>query len=946
MCVVKVDRRPPRGSLRHAGLLGCALALALLLPASGVRGQAPGADAAPGLREALELYRTEQYAEALPALLRYLEAHPNAANVRKLVGLAYLKLEQPALALPHLRAAAESLPDDESLPAAVRDAEQMWRLHREREARRPKPDDIRDWYARAERLIQKKRFADAEALLNRVLQEQPDHAPALLRLAEIFSAQSRFPESASLYRRLLHNPEVSAEEIELRLARVLAWAERYPEAVRHFDTYLRRRPHDVEARFQFAEVLRWSGQPGKAVPHYESALESRPNHLEARVGLGLALHTLEEYAGAVAELDRALQLGPDHAEARAARERALQAWHEQRKRQAALAQEKGNYAEAIQLLQNYLRDNPADAETLLRLARVQSWTRDYRNAAASYERYLGSQPADRQARLELAEVLSWSGNFDAARAAFRQVVDADPENARALVGLIRASQWSGKLEEAEPFLERLERAAPADPAIGEVRAQLAQLRQHRMRERAEQLEQRKDYPAALRAYREYLAAYGSDRRTEFRIAQLLAWNRQYGEAAEEYRQYIARYPDDLEARLDLADVLRWNAQYDDALQNYSALLAGHPRHPRALLGRAEALYASSDDLFAVRGAYSRVLAATPREPLAVRRYREIRDRLRPRLEVHSIGLFDSDDYARAMIEPQLSFLLPEGYRLVTRFQGLRVEQDRPLPAATPALVQLDQRRVGLDSILWGAQAGLRLERTRSWGAWGLEALGGGFSDERATFTLAADLTLHLSEQGRLWTRFEHGEAAFDLNTLASLLAGIRQDSWRTYYRQPLPAGFEFSAGYNLARLSAGRQDAFNDNLRHAGHVGLSFRRLRVFQPGYSYSASSYRVPSPLYFSPELYHVHRLEGLLVLFDRPAGRASVNGSGGFARINGASSFEFSVAPQAVFHLPGQWELAMGYQFGRSRSSAFGNPTYRVHSFSLTARLPLPRREGPQP
>ncbi len=169
-----------------------------------------------------------------------------------------------------------------------------------------------------------------------------------------------------------------------------------------------------------------------------------------------------------------------------------------------------------------------------------------------------------------------------------------------------------------------------------------------MREHAEQLQHTKDYAAVVEAYQQYLAAYGPDREIELRIPRLYAWNHQYEKAIEEFRAYLFRYPSEHNARIELADVQRWNSDYESALQNYATFLAEEPRNPDALLGRAEALYASSTDLFKVRNTYQQVLQVNPRDSLATDRLQAIGDHLQPVAQLPSFGLLDSDKLARTL----------------------------------------------------------------------------------------------------------------------------------------------------------------------------------------------------------------------------------------------------------------------------------------------------------
>ena len=271
-------------------------------------------------------------------------------------------------------------------------------------------------------------------------------------------------------------------------------------------------------------------------------------------------------------------------------------------------------------------------------------------------------------------------------------------------------------------------------------------------------------------------------------------------------------------------------------------------------------------MFKVRNTYQQVLQVNPRDSLATDRVQEISNHLQPLAQLPSFGLLDSDKLARTVVQPQVTFLLPGGYRLVPRFQGSYTHQDRLLPGDDPDIAQLNSDIAKHNATLWGARTGLRVERERFWGGWGVETGVGRFSNDRLSFTYGGDLTWNVSERGQLWSRYEHEEASFDLNTLASLAAGVMSDSGRVRYRHQLPHDFEFSSGYSIAHLSASDRFRFSDNLRQEADLRLTYRRFRPFQPGYSYSVQRYRSVSPLYFSPGLAQAHRFDYLLLLGQR--------------------------------------------------------------------------------
>lgn len=941
MCVCPVHNRAGGSLPLH--LLRAILALMLLSPvASGAAAQeriAAGPQetiTSTALLEALEYFRLQKFAESAALLAPYVETHPTDAPARRLLAECYLKTGQPALAIRHLREILRQFPDDRETRESFRVAEAALRAQREMEARKPKPEDVERWFVQAERLAREKKLKEAEELLSRVLQEQPDHPSALLRLAEVYSATGRFLPATMLYQRLaeVHG---APRDIDLRLARNFAWGQQYGQACRSYARYLGKFPQETAAVFELAEVYRWSAQPLKAIPRYRQVLEREPQRSAARAGLALALQETGQHAEAVAEFDRALESDPDQAHLRDARVRSQAILAESRKHAALEAQERGDYQEAIRLLERHLSEHPEETDLLHRLARLYSWCKDYSSALRYYERFLNLQPGHLEARLERAEILNWTKDFVAARRAFAQVLDSAPNHQRALEGIIHAHHWAGELEGVDSFLVRLETVAPGHPLIQEVRKEAEGLRRSNLRQRAAELEGTNP-SGAIQVYRQYLAQYASDREMELRIARLYAWSREYAKAIDEYLGYLQRYPQDFTARLELADVQRWHAQYPAALQNYSELLSEAPHSLPAMIGRAEALYASSDDPFAPRRAYRQVLGVHPQESLARRRYSEIQEQLRPEVFSATNGLNDSDEFARAWQQVRVSFLVPQRYRVNAIFRGGYARQRRLVPGSSSGIAALNQRIGQFDGTLWGGFAGIGVSRQKNGLFWNLETTAGGFDDGRASFNWAGEFSVATSERGRLGAQFQHEEAGLELNTLSSLAAGIKTDAARVHYQHQLFRDVLFSTSYNLAHFSARQRFAVAGNWRNAGDVRLTYRGFRALHLAYSYSAMGYRERSPLYFSPDLYHVHRAEYWLRYEPRPHLLLRARGSAGYGWIEGAGNFEFTIGPELSIRVSRRVELETGYLFGRSRSSSFGSPIYRVHNFFLSLRFPV--------
>jgi tetratricopeptide (TPR) repeat protein len=115
-------------------------------------------------------------------------------------------------------------------------------------------------------------FARAVELYRAALADAPGDRLVRQRLARVLAWSERYDESIAEYDRLLAEAQPSDGSLELERAEVLSWAGRSAEAVAGFESVLARDPPSARAARGLARAYRWSGRSAAADRAYERAL--------------------------------------------------------------------------------------------------------------------------------------------------------------------------------------------------------------------------------------------------------------------------------------------------------------------------------------------------------------------------------------------------------------------------------------------------------------------------------------------------------------------------------------------------------------------------------------------------------------------------------------------------------------------------------------------------
>jgi len=265
-------------------------------------------------------------------------------------------------------------------------------------------------------LLRKGSAAEAITQYEKVLQMEPDFAPA-----------------------------------HYSLGNALAQAGRVEEAIAQYQKALQIQPHYMEPYFSLGNTFLKQGKVDEAIPQYQKAVRIKPDFANARNNLGAALLQKGKVDEAIALFQKALQLKPDYTEAHFSLG-------------AALLQ-KGKADEAITEYQLGLKVDPDNAlahnnlgNALLQKGRVDE-------AITQFQWALEIEPGAVIAHFCLGNALLQKGRADEAITQYQETVRLQPDFALARENLATAFLQTGRVGQAIAEYQQSLQINPANPSF-------------------------------------------------------------------------------------------------------------------------------------------------------------------------------------------------------------------------------------------------------------------------------------------------------------------------------------------------------------------------------------------------------------------------------------------------------------------------------------------------
>lgn len=333
-----------------------------------------------------------------------------AANCKPLLVAA---IAACLLGYPHVLASQQ--PADKPPQGSSSSSRQKSHRHRTTVAEEegPQPE-----LAKAEELIQKRDYAQAEVVLQKLVASDPENYVAWFDLGFVENGLNRPQESIAAYRKsVAAKPDVFESNLNLGLQLAKAGqpdAEQFLRAA----TQLKPTSHVAEGQARawtsLAHLLEPS-KPDEALSAYHQASALVPNDPEPRLAAGLLLERQNKFADAEQEYKQVLTVDPQSSEATIGL--------------ANIYMRGRRFPDAEAQLRKIVAAHPEQAAAHVQLGRVLAAQGKNDEAITELQSAVKLNRADTSLQRDLAELYSTAGKSDQAEAAYRALLAAHPDDA-------------------------------------------------------------------------------------------------------------------------------------------------------------------------------------------------------------------------------------------------------------------------------------------------------------------------------------------------------------------------------------------------------------------------------------------------------------------------------------------------------------------------------------
>ena len=271
----------------------------------------------------------------------------------------------------------------------------------------------------AETAIEKRDYASAEQLLEKVVGADPSNFQAWFDLGFVYNGMGKATESIAAYRKsVAAKPDVF--ESNLNLGLMLAKAGQ-PDAEQFLRAATTLRPTanvdegHARAWLSLAHVLETT-KPDEAIEAYKKAAALKPRDPEPHLAAAMLLEKQSHFADAEQEYKQALALDPNSSDALTGL--------------ANIYMRGQRLADADPILRKLIAMHPDDVSARRQLSRILIVLGKNDDAVAELQEALKAEPQNSEVQADLADLYFQSKKYDQAEAAYRAMLAAKPDNAQ------------------------------------------------------------------------------------------------------------------------------------------------------------------------------------------------------------------------------------------------------------------------------------------------------------------------------------------------------------------------------------------------------------------------------------------------------------------------------------------------------------------------------------
>ncbi len=295
--------------------------------------------------------------------------------------------------------------------------------------------------AQAETAIEKRDYASAEPLLQKVVAADPANYQAWFDLGFVYNGLGNTQESIAAYRKsVAAKPDVFESNLNLGLMLAKTGepdAEQFLRAATTLKPTANVDDGHARAWLSLAHVLE-SSKPDEAIEAYKQAAALKANDPEPHLSEGLMLEKENRFADAEQEYKQALAIDPGSSDALTG--------------MANIYMRGQRFAEADPILRKIIAMHPENVSARIELSRILIVIGKNDDAIGELQEALKLNPGNSDVQRDLADLYTNSKKYDLAEAQYRSLLAANPNDAELHHGLGVAFLKQRKFPEAQQEL--------------------------------------------------------------------------------------------------------------------------------------------------------------------------------------------------------------------------------------------------------------------------------------------------------------------------------------------------------------------------------------------------------------------------------------------------------------------------------------------------------------